>query len=173
MWRAALPVVRRRVVLVWLGLVAIATAVTPLAAGSATDGTRSVSMPYEMWAVGLGRETASVSTSLLERLRGNHINTLVVDPAIVTGRKLSRLRRRAERVGLTVLTPIASPELGLYGPPDAATAICRAEKARHPGRLCAVRGSLATAERLVAQPDVDVVVADVRGPRDVRYLAGV
>jgi hypothetical protein len=146
----------------------------PFVAGAAVDRSGHASgVPNETWAVSVGHlEVADLSRSLLGRLRRNGINTLVIDPDGIATRKLNRVRQDGERLGFTVLTPISSPRLGLYGPRGAAAAICKAEKARHPGRLCSVAASLATARRLAQEPNVDVVVAVVRGPRDVRYLRG-
>jgi hypothetical protein len=175
MWRAALPLIRRRATLVCLGFVAIAIAVMPLVAGAAVDsrGTQSA-MPTEVWAVSISRvQISQVHRSLLRRLHGNGINTLIVESGGLTRRQLRRIRRDGKAASLSVLTPIVSRKLRLFGPPGVASALCKAQKARHPDRLCSVAGSLATAKRLAQEPNVDAVVAGVRGPRDARYLRAI
>lgn len=144
----------------------------PLVAGAADGRARaSKDMPPQIWAVNVGHLQASrLRRPLLTKLRKNGINTLVVDPTKMSTRQLDQIRTTALKSGLAVLTTISSPDLGLFGPADAASALCAAEKSHHPGQLCAVRASLATAVKLAQESNVDAVVAYVRGPYDLRYL---
>src|SRR5204863_6211233 len=98
MWRAALPLLRRRLPVAWLGFVAIATAVMPLVAGAAVRSGRTQSaMPNEVWALSISHvQVSNVHPSLLRRLRANEINTLVVEPAGLTSRQLRRIRADAD-----------------------------------------------------------------------------
>ncbi|MDQ2913783.1 MAG: hypothetical protein M3T56_11065, partial [Chloroflexota bacterium] len=147
----------------------------PLVAGATVESSRAMKgLPGEAWAVSVGHlQVSQLRRPLLAKLRENGINTLVVDPADLSTRQLNQIRAAGNGSGFSVLTPISSPQLGLFGPPGAASAMCRAEKARHPGRLCSVRASLATAVKLARESDVDAVVAYVRGPDDLRYLRGI